>query len=144
MDEPYSVENTAARERLRRVTLSLTDVDLQCPMPDEWSVATKLLHLAFWDYFCLNLLEKWKSTNPSTSSVDVDAVNSAVRALCTAIPPRQAIELACSAAEAVDRVVEQLRPEMRLEIEASGRLRLLRRFIHRHEHLDQIEKALRR
>jgi len=144
MNERYSVENTAARDRLQRLTASLTDEDLGCPLSIGWSVATKLLHLAFWDHYCFTLLKSWKSTNLSTSSIDVDAVNSAVRHLCAAVPPRRAIELACSAAEAVDREVEGLRPDVRSEIEASGRLRLLRRSIHRFEHLDQIEKVLRR
>jgi len=144
MNDHYSLENTAARDRLQRITASLTDEDLRCPVSNGWSVATKLLHLAFWDQYCSTLLKSWKSTNLSTSSIDVDAINSAVRHLCAAVPPRRAIELACSAAEAVDREVDGLKPELTSAIEATGRSRMLRRSVHRREHLDQIEKALRR
>jgi hypothetical protein len=46
------------------------------------------------------------------------------------------------AAEAVDREVECATPELRSAIFAAGRERILKRFIHRRAHLDQIEPVL--
>jgi len=142
MNEPYDKENTSERERLFKITASLREEDLRRPLPNGWSVATKLLHLAFWDRYCLALLKSWKSTTPSLSSLDVDAVNDAVRMLSGAIPLQTVPTLVREAAEAVDRHVAGISPELRSAIEALGRVRLLNRSIHRRAHLDQIEKAL--
>ena len=76
--------------------------------------------------------------------IEVDAVNEAVRVLSAAIPPDAAVELARIAAEAVDRELEGLSPELEKAIEAANRPRVLRRSEHRREHLDQIERALAR
>jgi hypothetical protein len=143
MSDDYTHENAAERERLFRLTAGLSEADLAQPLPKGWSVATKLLHLAFWDQYCLALLARWKSTVPSTSSMDVDAVNEAVRVLSTAVPASAVIPLVRTAAEAVDREVEGITPGLREAIEKAGRERVIRRFLHRRAHLDQIEMVLR-
>jgi hypothetical protein len=52
------------------------------------------------------------------------------------------VNLAIDAAEAIDRELEQLSPEMITAIEALGDRRRLFRSEHRTMHLDQIEAAL--
>jgi len=143
MSPPYENENDAERERLFKLTANLTETDLRRSIPNGWSVATKLLHLAFWDRYCLALLKSWKNTTPALSSLDVDAVNEAVKILSEAIPVSQSVPLAQQAAEAVDREVSRITPELRSAIEALGRTRLLNRSLHRRAHLDQIEKSLK-
>lgn len=86
MDNDYIKENAKERDRLIRLTAGLQDLDLARPVGTSWTVATKLLHLAFWDRYCLELLKQWKTTMPSISTLDVDAVNESVKALSVAIP----------------------------------------------------------
>ena len=143
MSQPYENENNAERERLLKMTANLTERDLRRPMPNGWSIATKLLHLAFWDRYCLGLLRAWKNTTPALSSLDVDAVNEAVKFLSQAVPPGEAVRLAREAAEAVDHEVSIIKPELRSAVETLGRTRLLNRSLHRRAHLDQIEDALK-
>jgi hypothetical protein len=144
MSDLYSAENNLARQRLRRLASSLTDEDLRTPVSDDWSVAEKLVHMAFWDFYCLKLLKRCEGACAPISSIDVDSINSAVRELSMAVPLRRAMDLACSAAEEVDQAVKTLSLEARSLIESSGRSRLLRRCVHRNEHLDQIEAALKK
>src|SRR5215469_1465086 len=142
MDDDYIQENTKERNRLFTLIAGLTYPELQCPVGQEWTVATKLLHLAFWDRYCLELLKRWKNQTPSMSTLDVDSVNESVKSLSRAIPYHALATVVRDAAEAVDREVECATSELRSSILAAGRERLLKRFIHRRAHLDQIEKAL--
>jgi len=47
MIEVYVRENTIERARLNAITTKLTEADLSRELPNGWSVATKLAHLAF-------------------------------------------------------------------------------------------------
>jgi hypothetical protein len=144
MDDDYIKENAKERDRLFKLTAGLKDPDLARPVGTAWTVATKLLHLAFWDRYAVELLKQWKTTTPSTSTLDVDAVNESVKALSTAIPHSAIGKLVRDSAEMVDREVESATPELRSAVTAAGRERILKRFIHRRAHLDQIETALGR
>jgi len=75
-------------------------------------------------------------------SVLVDEINAAVGAISLAILPQSAAQLTVAAAEAVDRHLENMNPELIATIEANGGVRILNRALHRREHLDQIEQAL--
>jgi hypothetical protein len=142
MGDDFIQENTRERDRLFRLTAGLQDRDLARPVGSEWTVASKLLHLAFWDRYCLELLKRWKTSMPSGSTLDVDAVNESVKALSTAIPRSAICELVRVFAEAVDREAEGTTPELRSAIISAGRERVLKRFLHRRAHLDQIEQTL--
>ncbi len=135
-------DNTAARERLRQLLARLSDADLERPVGDGWSVAGALVHLAFWDTRQLALLRKWQQLGVEPAPSDSDTINVAVQALSTAIPPRAAAELALAAANAVDDEVAQIAPDMAARIDAIGYGYVLRRSIHREDHIDQIERAL--
>lgn len=141
-NDSYSTQNTAERQRLIRLTTHLSEQALNRPVGNGWTVATRLTHLAFWDQYTLALLKQWERTGYKPSSAEVDAINDAARVLSLAIPPKAAVQLAQAAAEAVDRHLEAINPELEAAIQASGRVWILRRAMHRREHLDQIEKAL--
>jgi len=143
MSDDYLHENAIERERLFRLTASLNEAQLARPVAAGWSVAAKLLHLAFWDQYCLALLKSWKGATPSVSSLEVDAVNEAARIISNAVPGAAVIRLVRAAAEAVDREVQEMTPALRAAIEKAGRARIFQRFIHRRLHLDQVEQALR-
>ena len=144
-DRPYITENSTERERLRALVARMGDADLRRPLADGWTVAATLAHVAFWDQRGLALLERWERNGigPSPLPADVDAVNDATRALCLAIPPRAAAELAVATAEAIDQKIERLTPEMLAQMEAAGSPLGLKRATHRREHLDEIERLLK-
>ena len=136
--------NAKGRERLQALVSRLSDEDLAQPAGDGWTNAAILAHLAFWDYRALVLIERWKKTGVGSSPIDADGVNDAMKALCLAIPAREAANLAVKAAEAVDAELENLPEELRAEIDIlvqEGKFRT-NRSIHRNAHVDQIEERL--
>jgi hypothetical protein len=142
MKNDYIQENDKERDRLFKLTAGLKVHDLARSVGKDWTVATKLLHLAFWDRYCLELLKRWKTILPSISTLAVDAVNESVKALSAVIPFSAVGKLVRDSAEAVDREVECATQELRSAIVSAGRERTLKRFIHRRTHLDQIDTAL--
>lgn len=148
-DRSYVAENDAERERLHALVRRLSDQDLARPMEAGWTVAGVLAHLAFWDQRIVVLLDEWERRGPSwtpplENERDVDWINDAGKALCLALPPRAAVDLALSVAEAVDRRVAAVSGAV-IEANARGGAPLnWRRAQHRREHLDEIERLLRR
>jgi uncharacterized damage-inducible protein DinB len=148
VDRSYVAENDAERKRLRALVRRLSDEDLARPMDADWTVAGVLAHVALWDQRILVLLDEWERRGPSWTppvedARDVDWVNDAAKPLCLALPPRVAAELALSVAETVDERVAAVSDAL---IEANARAGVLnwRRAEHRREHLDEIDRALRR
>ena len=149
VDRPYVAENDAERERLRTLVRRLSDEDLAHPMDAGWTVASVLAHVAFWDQRIVVLLDEWQRRGPSWAppvelGADVDWINDSAKALCLALPPRAAADLALSVAEAVDRRVASVSDAIiEANAQAGGPLNW-RRAEHRREHLDEIERALQR
>jgi hypothetical protein len=148
VDRSYVAENDRERERLRAFVRRASDQDLARPLEAGWTVAGALAHVAFWDQRIVVLLDEWERQGPSWTppleqQADVDWVNDAGKILCLALPPRAAAELAVSVAETVDRRVAAVSDAI---IAANARAGALnwRRAEHRREHLDEIERTLRR
>lgn len=147
-DRAYIAHNTAQRERLRALVARLSDEDLRRPLSAGWTVAGVLAHLAFWDRRALILLERWERGGPQSAPHpinrdDVDWINDSAKALCVALPPRAAAQLAVATADAVDRKVEALAQDLVAANQAAGNPVNLVRADHRREHLDEIERGLR-
>jgi len=142
MDRPFFTENTRERERLRALVGRLSDEELRLDLGGGWTVAAALAHLAFWDQLSLVRIRQWRQHGVSPSSLDLDVINDALLPLLLLVPPRRAAELAMAAAEAIDRELGQLSPELIAAIGTLGDKRRLFRSIHRGMHLDQIEEAL--
>jgi hypothetical protein len=115
------------------------------------TVATALIHLAFWDEYYLAMLEAWEQSESVESSggsslvsrgINVDAVNSAIEGISLSVPARMAGDLARSAADRTDQKFEGISPALAVQNEQHGHTRALRRSIHRREHLNRIEQAL--
>jgi len=77
------------------------------------------------------------------SSFEEDIINDALIPLFLAIPPREAASLSILTAEALDRELEELSPELIAAIEAPGDRHALNRSIHRKMHLDEIDTLLK-
>lgn len=142
MKPEFVAANTHERRRLAALVSGLRDEALMRPMGDHWTVSVALAHLAFWDERSLFLLRKWRREGVSPSPIDIDVTNDCLLSLWRAVPPRAAANLAVAAAEAVDRELEELAPELIRAIQDIGEDHKLFRAVHRKRHLDQIEAVL--
>ena len=146
MDRSHDLETDAERERLRRLVARLSDDELARLMPGGWTVAAVLAHAAYWDARAISWMDKWgPDGEPSTyEDENTDAVNDAAKPLCLALRPRDAADLALRVAEEADGRIRALSDAMLTKIAAVGGPPFnLSRAIHRREHLDEIEEALR-
>jgi hypothetical protein len=108
MDRPFVAENTKERERLISLVRNLTDEELSLPLGNDWTIAVALSHLSFWDQRSLFLIRKWKKSGVvEPSPIDIDVTNDSLLSIWLAIPPREAANLAVSAAEELDRELEE-------------------------------------
>jgi len=142
VDRSFVERNRVARERLERVIARLSDDDVRRPLGEGWTVATSLVHLAFWDRRADVLLGKWQKEGIRPSPADTDVINDAVLIQSRLIPPHAAADEAVAAARAVDEKLEALSSEMLAAILEAGSPMRLDRATHRHEHLDEIERVL--
>jgi hypothetical protein len=141
-----SDESAAERCRLATLVERLGEQQLGRSLGGGWTVAVALAHLAFWDRRALLLLDRWEGggrppPEESQWSGD-DVINDALLAEWQALSPPEAARLAIEAARAVDRGVESLDASTVEEIVAHGESWLVRRALHRCEHLDQIDRAI--
>src|SRR5713101_7804422 len=136
--------NRASRDRLAAVIARLGDQSVK--LPGGWTATALLAHLAFWDGFGAARLEMYaRDRQPMELGSDAltEFINAAGLPQWNAMPVSTAADLATSAAAAIDRVVEGLPRALQDEIRAMNRPRLLDRSLHRKEHLDEIERAIR-
>ena len=147
MDRSYVKANDESRERLRKLATEITDEELKLLIYNEgWTIAVALGHLAFWDERRLALVKRWQQNCVEPSDItgmDLDTINDALVPLFLAMPVRNVVELAVSAAEKVDEELESLSPELITAIEKLGDRHALDRSIHRKMHLDEIDVLLK-
>jgi hypothetical protein len=145
-DPDLIAENQSQRTRLTAVTLRLDDDALARPLGGGWTISTALAHMAYWDRRAALILNRW--TQGQVPPLDEpewysgDLLNESLLAEWQALAWRDAIRLAIEAAETVDSALERLDARLVTEIAARGEAWLLRRGVHRREHLDQIERGL--
>ena len=142
MDRSFVERNRASRERIRDLAARLSDDQLQHRVGEHWTVAITLAHLAFWDRRALYVLDMTEREGKLfIPEIDI-FVNDLSLPLWAAIPPRQAARLAVEAAEEVDRRLETFPPSLLEQIYTYNQ-RWVVRALHRGEHLDEAEAALR-
>jgi len=146
VDRSHQAKNDTERARLEALVGRLNDADLKRAMPDGWTVASVLAHLAFWDQRAYLLLDRWQRdgvTPPADDEANVDWINDAAKPMFLALSPRRAAELAVAIAEAADRKVASLSDELVSRNAALSTPVTLARANHRRGHLDDIERALK-
>jgi hypothetical protein len=142
MDRSFVERNLASRERIRDLSARLSDDELQHRVGEHWTVAITLAHLAFWDRRALYVLDMTEREGKLfIPEIDI-FVNDLSLPLWAAIPPRQAARLAVEAAEEVDRRLETFPPSLLEQIYTYNQ-RWVVRALHRGEHLDEADAALR-
>jgi hypothetical protein len=140
----HNARNRAARERLGALIARVGERDVA--LDDGWTAAALLAHLAFWDRLAAARLERYlREREPPVSASDAvtELTNAAAMGQWKDTPVRVAAKQAREAAAAADRVIETLPADALAALAALGRPHLLDRSLHRKEHLDQIERALR-
>ena len=139
----YSTRNKAELDHLRKLARSLTAQQIANPVGGTgWTAGGILGHLAFWDQRALVLLRRWKAGNIGPSTIDIDAINDAMRPILNALAPQTVVQLAVASAEEIDKEIDALDASMLAKVEAEGKPVRLDRAPHRLHHLEQIEKAI--
>ena len=142
VDRSFVELNRAATDRIRALAARLTDEDLQQRVGEHWTVAIALAHLAFWDRRVMYVLDNTEREGRlSLFEIDI-LVNDISLLLWGAIPPRAAAALAVEAAEALDARLAGFPPELLAEIHAYNP-RWVIRALHRNDHLDEVDAALK-
>jgi hypothetical protein len=142
VDRSFIERNRAATSRMRALAARLTDEQMHHPVGENWTAAIALAHLAFWDRRVLNILQTTERAG-KLSAPQIDVVtNDIALPLFAAIPPRAAARLAIEAADALDKRLEDFPPALLEEINPLYP-RWIVRALHRGEHLDEIDAALK-
>jgi len=145
--------NRNERQRLILLVGKLTESDLKLPVHGDWTIAAKFAHIAFWDRFCLKVLERWSAQ--TSFRIDLsdwydDVLNDTVLVESLALEPAIAAQQAIDAVTALDTRLDNLGDSdtERLIADAgdpnTDATWLLHRYRHRSLHLDEIEAALTR
>ncbi len=140
--EDWIRENAKERRRLAALVTPLTEEELGRLLPNGWTVAAALVHLAFWDLRQVTLLRRWVEEGVKPGSLDAEAINEPLSLLSEAMPLEASVALVLDAAETVDQAVEKLSREQVDQLVEMGFERNLQRFSHRKNHLDKIEEVL--
>jgi hypothetical protein len=142
LDRSFVELNRASTSRIRQ-TAGLSDEDLKHPVGEHWTVAIVLAHLAFWDRRVMYVLDMTERDRELfIPEIDI-FVNDLSLPLWAAIPPREAGRIAVETAETLDQRLEAFPPDLLEEIYTYNK-RWVVRALHRGEHLDEADAALKR
>jgi hypothetical protein len=138
----FAQSNRTQTERLRRIVQRLDAAMLAVRLPNSWTVAGALAHIAFWDRQRLCLMRRWAAGDLCSGAYDGDLFNEALQPLLEMIPPERAAAAAVQAAEEVDALLMEVPDEVVEMALARPDAPNLDRGSHREYHLDQVERAL--
>jgi hypothetical protein len=142
LDRSFIERNRASTERIRSLAASLSDEEMQHPVGEHWTVAIALAHLAWWDRRVMYVLDTTERDGKLfVPELDI-FVNDLSLPLWAAIPPRAAARIAIETAETLDKRLEDYPPELLEEIYTYNK-RWVIRALHRDEHLDDVDAALK-
>ena len=142
LDPSYVERNRASTERIRALAARLSDDELRHPVGEHWTVAIALAHLAFWDRRVMYVLDMTERDGALFIPEIGIFVNDLSLPFWAALPPREAARIAIETSETLDRRLEVYPPHL-LEIVHAGNPRWVIRALHRNEHLDEVDAALK-
>jgi len=142
LDTSYIGLNRASTERIRALVARLSDEEMQTKVGEHWTVAIALAHLAWWDRRVMYVLDMTeKDGKLFIPEIDI-FVNDLSLPLWAAIPPRKAAAIAIETSETLDKRLEVYSPAVLEEIHNYNK-RWVIRALHRGEHLDEVDAALK-
>jgi hypothetical protein len=134
--------NRTSTERIRALAERLTDEEMQTIVGEHWTVGIVFAHLAWWDRRVMYVLDMTeKDSTLFIPEIDI-FVNDLSLPLWAAIPPRAAAQIAIETAEILDKQLEDYSPVLLEEIYNYNK-RWVIRALHRGEHLDEADAALK-
>jgi hypothetical protein len=143
LDPTYKDLNRASTERIKKLAASLTDEEMQTRVGQHWTVSIALAHLAFWDRRVMYVLDMTtRDGRLFVPEIDI-FVNDLSLPLWAAIPPRDAARIAIETSEDLDKRLE-VYPQGLLEEIYKYNKRWVIRALHRNEHLDEVDTALKK
>lgn len=142
VDRSFVEQNRAQTTRMRTLAANTSDADMQRRVGEHWTVSAAFAHLAFWDRRVLFVLDDTER-NGKVNAPDMDiVVNDISLPLWLALPPREATRLAIESAEQLDKRLENFPPDLLEQLNTVNN-RWLARYLHRTEHLDEVEAVLK-
>jgi hypothetical protein len=142
MDRSFIELNRASSARIRALAARLTDKEMQTKVGEHWTVGIVFAHIAWWDRRVMSVLDMTeKDGRLFIPEIDI-FVNDLSLPLWAAIPPREAARIAIETAETLDQRLEDYSPELLEEIYNYNK-RWVIRALHRGEHLDEADTALK-
>ena len=142
LDRTFMELNRASTERIRTLAARLTDEEMQTKVGEHWTVGIVFAHLAWWDRRVMYVLDMTeKDGRLFIPEIDI-FVNDLSLPLWAAIPPRAAAQIAIETSEMLDKRLEDYSPELLEEIYNYNK-RWVIRALHRGEHLDEADAALK-
>jgi hypothetical protein len=143
LDRSFIERNRASTNRIRALAAALSDEEMQQPVGEHWTVVIALAHLAFWDKRVMYVLDMTERDGKLfVPEIDI-FVNDLSLPLWAAIPPRAAAQIAIETAETLDARLENYPLALLEEIYAYSQ-RWILRALHRNEHLDEVDAALKK
>ena len=142
MDQSFIELNRASRERIRGLAERLTDEEMQTRVGEHWTVGIVFAHIAWWDRRVIYVLDMTeKDSKLFVPEIDI-FFNDLSLPLWAVVPPREAVRIAIETSETLDKRLEEYSPELLEEIYNYNK-RWVIRALHRDEHLDEADAALK-
>ena len=142
LDLTYKEQNRASTERIRDLVTRLSDEEMQTKVGEHWTVSIALAHLAWWDRRVMYVLDMTERDGKLfIPEIDI-FVNDLSLPLWAVIPPRDAARICIETSETLDKRLEEYSPELLEEIYNYNK-RWVIRALHRNEHLDEVDVALK-
>lgn len=144
MERSHNERNHEQTERLKALR-RLSDDDLARPLGEHWTIGVALAHIGYLDGRAVGAIEAWRQHGIRLElwSDPEIVINDLRLPFWQVVPPRQALEDAIRAAEALDEIIAGLSPAEEAAVRAE-RARVIERYRHRSSHLDEIEAELAR
>ena len=143
LDASSKDQNRLSCERIRALAARLTDQEMQTRVGEHWTVGIVFAHLAWWDrrvMYVLDMTEK----NGKLFIPEIDIfVNDLSLPLWAAVPPREAARIAIETCETLDKRLEEYNTALLEEIFNYNK-RWVIRALHRNEHLNEADEALKK
>ena len=143
LDPTYKEQNRASRDRIHALLNRLTDEEMQTRVGEHWTVAIVFAHLAFWERRVMYVLDMTeKDGKLFIPTIDI-FVNDLSLPLWAAVPPREAARIVMEECAAVDKRLEEYDSALLEEIYNYNK-RWVVRALHRNEHLNEADAALKK
>jgi hypothetical protein len=134
--------NRSQTERLRKLIPKLDARQLAVRLPNGWTVAGALAHVAFWDRQRLCLMRRWAAGDWCNGGYDGDLFNATAQPLLEMIPHEHIAGAALRMAEELDAFLLEAPDDLVAAALARPDAPNLDRGSHRQHHLDIVERAL--